>query len=152
MQPCDVAETAEIIPFWPKLCRYPRDPPYLKRSMESKFAAGGGGIATAIAKRYRECSAVLVFLGKRGRKTVLTVTTSVVAKYYSFKCRTSFIGEPLTATRKDRHRILRYFLVSWDGGICVLLRKSQGFQQMSATPGVENPQIFPLENAICCIS
>ena len=39
-----------------------------------------------------------------------------------------------------------------DVGICVSLRKSQGFLHMSATPRVENPQIFPLENAICCIS
>ena len=41
---------------------------------------------------------------------------------------------------------------SWDGGICVSLDKSLSFLQMSATPRVENPQIFLLENAICCMS
>ena len=66
--------------------------------------------------------------------------------------RGDYIGETLTATQKDRYRILRLFFHFRDGGICVLLRNSQGFLEMSATPRVENPQIFPLENAICCIS
>ena len=38
------------------------------------------------------------------------------------------------------------------GESAFLLRKSQCFLQMSATPRAENPRIFPLENAICCIS
>ena len=62
------------------------------------------------------------------------------------------LGETLTATRKDRYRILRSFFPFSGWGICVLLRESQGFLQMSAILRVENPQIFPLENAICCIS
>ena len=35
-----------------------------------------------------------------------------------------------------------YFLDSWDQGICVLLLRSQGCLQMSATPRVESPQFF----------
>ena len=51
----------------------------------------------------------------------------------------------LTATPKDRYRILRKMFPRRVWGIRVLLRKSQGFLRMSATPRVKNPQIFLLE-------
>ena len=44
----------------------------------------GSKFGTEVAKRYREGSEMLVFLGKRGRQTVHTVKTTVVAKYYGF--------------------------------------------------------------------
>ena len=49
--------------------------------------------ATATAQRYGECSEVLVFLGKIGRKTVRIVKTTAVAKYYGFGRRTIFSTE-----------------------------------------------------------
>ena len=47
----------------------PRGPFRTKNSTESTFSTGSK-FATVEAKRYGECSEVLVFLGKRGRKTV----------------------------------------------------------------------------------
>ena len=64
---------------------------------------------------------------------------------------------PLTATRKDRYRTLVISAYSpVDGGICSvvslrLVHKSQRFpgQSWSAAGyiGLENPQIFPMENS-----
>ena len=48
---------------------YPKDPPVLKRVRRANSLRREKN-ATAIAKRYGGCSEVLVFLGKRGRKTV----------------------------------------------------------------------------------
>ena len=48
---------------------------------------------TEAAKRYGECSEVLVFPGKRGRKAVQIVKTTAVAKYYGFGRRTIFSTE-----------------------------------------------------------
>ena len=46
-----------------------------------------------VAKRYGEVSEMLVFLGKRGRKTVQKVKSTAVAKYYGFERRTLFSTE-----------------------------------------------------------
>ena len=51
--------------FW----RCPKDPSVLKRVRRANSLRREKN-ATAIAKRYGECSEVLVFLGERGRKTV----------------------------------------------------------------------------------
>ena len=48
---------------------HPKGPSRTKNSSESKFSTGSK-FATAVAKRYGECSEMLVFLGRRGRKTV----------------------------------------------------------------------------------
>ena len=50
--------------------------------------------ATAIAKRYRECSEVLVFLRRRGRKTVQRVKNLEAAKYYGIERSTIFSTDP----------------------------------------------------------
>ena len=66
-----------------------------------------------------------------------------------------FLGEffnPQPLHAKTATGFCDNLLHSWDGGICVLLRKSQGFLKISATPREAKPQIFPLENAICSIS
>ena len=51
----------------------PKGPSRTKNSTGSKFTTARKKNATAIAKRYGECSEVLVFLRKRGRKTVRRV-------------------------------------------------------------------------------
>ena len=51
---------------------YPRDPPVLKILRRGNFGTGRK-FGTDVAKRYREGSEMLVFLGKRGRKTVQKV-------------------------------------------------------------------------------
>ena len=48
---------------------YPKDPSVLKIVRRANLLRREKN-ATAITKRYGECSEVLVFLGKRGRKTV----------------------------------------------------------------------------------
>ena len=55
-------------------------PHHLVRLATSRIHYGDSKIATAIAKHYGECSAMLAFLGKRGIKTVQIVqkTTAVV--------------------------------------------------------------------------
>ena len=50
----------------------PKGPSRTKNSTESRFSTGSK-FATAVAKWYGECSEMLVFLGKRGRKTVQRV-------------------------------------------------------------------------------
>ena len=70
----------------------PKDPSVLKIVRRANSLRGEKN-ATAIAKRYGECSEVLVFLGKRGRKTVRIVKTTAVAKYYGFGRRTIFSTE-----------------------------------------------------------
>ena len=72
---------------------FPKGPFRTKNSTGSKFTAGRK-FGTEVAKRYGECSEVLVFLGeKRGRKTVRIVKTTAVAKCYGFGRRTSFSTE-----------------------------------------------------------
>ena len=66
----------------------PKGPSRTKKATESEFSTGTK-FATTIAKRYGECSEMLVFLwqevGKRYRKWKTTVAT----KYYGFKRRSS---------------------------------------------------------------
>ena len=50
----------------------PKGPSRTKNSTESKFSTGSI-FATVGAKRYGECSEMLVFLGKGGRNTVQRV-------------------------------------------------------------------------------
>ena len=70
----------------------PKGPFRTKKSTESKVTTARKK-ATAIAKRHGECSEVLAFLGKRGRKTVRIVKTTAVAQYYGFGRRTIFSTE-----------------------------------------------------------
>ena len=64
------------------------------------------------------------------------------------------LGELLTATRKkkDRYRILQNNspLLGWRNRH--FTAQISGFPEILSNPRVENPKIFPLENAICCIS
>ena len=71
---------------------YPEDPPVLK-IVRRACSLRGEKNAMAIAKRYGECSEVLVFLGKRGRKTVRMVKTTAVAKCYGIERRIVFSME-----------------------------------------------------------
>ena len=80
---------------WPCLrspAKFSKDPPVLKMVRRANSLRGEKN-ATAIAKRYGECSEVLVFLGKRGRKTVRMLKTTAVAKYYGTERRTIFSTE-----------------------------------------------------------
>ena len=54
------------------LCAFPRDPPVLKILRRVNFGTGSI-FGTGAAKRYREGSEMLVFLGRRGRKTLQKV-------------------------------------------------------------------------------
>ena len=54
------------------LAGHPRDPPVLKIVRRVNFGTGRK-FGMDVAKRYGERSEMLVFLGKRGRKTVQTV-------------------------------------------------------------------------------
>ena len=65
--------------------------------MESKFATARRN-ATAIAKRYGECSEVLAFLGKRGRKTV-----RIVQNYGGIANKATDSGAVLLLAWKDRN-------------------------------------------------
>ena len=56
----------------------PKGPTRTKSSTESEFSTGSK-FGTAVAQRYGECSEMLVFLGKGGRKTVQRVKTTAVA-------------------------------------------------------------------------
>ena len=58
-------------------------------------------------------------------------------------------GETLTATRKDRYGISTIIFPSQDEGICVLLRKSQGFlRKCQQPPGWKSTDFFPLRQMI----
>ena len=93
-------------------------------------------ITTAIAKRYGECSEVLVFLGKRGRKTVRIVKNHGGRKILRLQVRYDFysrrvIWVELSPKTPQSQRIILAF--SYTFAKCksqVLLPKSQKDPQM----------------------
>ena len=55
-------------------------------------------------------------------------------------------GEPLTATRKDRYKILRFFSTPGMEESAFYCANHRVSWRISATLRVENPKVFPLEN------
>ena len=72
---------------------HPKGPSGTKNTTESDSARALKS-ATTTAKRYRKCSKLLVFLGKRGRETVQIVKNyGGIAKHYGFERRSIFSTE-----------------------------------------------------------
>ena len=90
----------------------PKGPSRTKNSTESQVSTGSK-FATAVRKRYGECSEVLVFLRKKKQENGTdSKRTTAVAKYYGFGCRTIFSTEGSFGQKNHGPQHLQRYMVT----------------------------------------